>query len=137
MPAKLGAPLLAWDTLTLEQLWKVALPAGDGPGAASKDGKFEGISSVLYEYLDLCIDWDRVVLSAVDDQSGEDYIQLCTTAMFISNKMTRVRILPRQMCRDVQDAGAANYNYNLVTVFSYLLVLRICKAFFWVHTSDF
>ncbi|RPD65671.1 hypothetical protein L226DRAFT_501335 [Lentinus tigrinus ALCF2SS1-7] len=72
VPAKLGAPLLAWDTLTLEQLWKVALPAGDGAGAASKDGKFEGISSVLYEYLDLCIDWDRVVLSDAQDQGGED-----------------------------------------------------------------
>ena len=72
VPAKVGAPLLAWDTLTLEQLWKVALPAGDGPGAASKDGKFEGIASVLYEYLDLCIDWDRVVLSEAGDQGGED-----------------------------------------------------------------
>ncbi|KAI0711118.1 hypothetical protein C8T65DRAFT_647558 [Cerioporus squamosus] len=53
VPAKLGAPLLAWDTLTLEQLWK-------------------GIASVLYEYLDLCIDWDRVVLSDANNQGNED-----------------------------------------------------------------
>ena len=55
--------------------------------------------------------------------------------------MTKVGILPRQLCRDGQDAGAAkyNYNYNLVTVFLYLLALRI--RLFWVHTysstSDF
>ncbi|RDX54676.1 hypothetical protein OH76DRAFT_1340627 [Lentinus brumalis] len=72
VPAKLGAPLLAWDTLTLEQLWKVALPEGEGPGSASKDGKFEGIANVLYEYLDLCIDWERAVLSGAEDQGSED-----------------------------------------------------------------
>ncbi|OSD08181.1 hypothetical protein PYCCODRAFT_1430340 [Trametes coccinea BRFM310] len=63
IPARVGAPLLAWDTLTLEKLWKVALPDGDAPEARSKDGKFEGIVDVLYEFVDLCIDWDRVVLS--------------------------------------------------------------------------
>ncbi|KAI0711337.1 hypothetical protein C8Q76DRAFT_736182 [Earliella scabrosa] len=71
VPAKLGAPLLSWDTLTLEQLWKVALPAGEEPDAASKDGKFEGIVSVLYEYVDLCVDWERVVLSTADEQAAE------------------------------------------------------------------
>ncbi|KAI0746945.1 hypothetical protein C8Q80DRAFT_1178487 [Daedaleopsis nitida] len=71
VPAKLGAPLLAWDTLTLEQLWKVALPVGDGPDVASKDGKFEGIVSVLYDYLDFCVDWERVVLSTDGEQGGD------------------------------------------------------------------
>ena len=71
VPAKLGAPLLAWDTLTLEQLWKVQLPEGDGPKAVSKDGRFEGIVSVLYEYLDLCVDWERVVLSTAGEQGGD------------------------------------------------------------------
>ncbi|KAI8986749.1 hypothetical protein BD414DRAFT_486929 [Trametes punicea] len=63
VPARIGAPLLAWDTLTLEKLWKVALPEGDAPDARSKGGEFEGIVDVLYEFLDLCVDWDRVVLS--------------------------------------------------------------------------
>lgn len=71
VPAKLGAPLLAWDTLTLEQLWKVALPGEDGPDAASKDGRFEGIVGVLYEYLDFCVDWNRVVLSAAGEQATD------------------------------------------------------------------
>ncbi|KAI0360524.1 hypothetical protein OH77DRAFT_1445395 [Trametes cingulata] len=70
IPVKVGAPLLAWDTLTLEQLWKVALPEGDSPDAKSKDGKFEGIVNVLYEFLDLCVDWERVVLST--EQGGEE-----------------------------------------------------------------
>ncbi|EJF63816.1 hypothetical protein DICSQDRAFT_101872 [Dichomitus squalens LYAD-421 SS1] len=71
VPARLGAPLLAWDTLTLEQLWKVQLPEGDGPQTASKDGKFEGIVGVLYEFLDLCVDWERLVLSTAGEQGGE------------------------------------------------------------------
>ncbi|KAI0765370.1 hypothetical protein C8Q74DRAFT_1205117 [Fomes fomentarius] len=71
VPAKVGAPLLAWDTLTLERLWTVALPDGEQPEAASRDGKFEGVVGVLYEYLDLCVDWERAVLSAADAQSGE------------------------------------------------------------------
>ncbi|KAI1798063.1 hypothetical protein LXA43DRAFT_968515 [Ganoderma leucocontextum] len=72
VPAKLGAPLLAWDTLTLEQLWKVQLPPeGAGEGAKSTDGKFEGIVGVLYEYLDLCVDWERVVLLTKDEQGAD------------------------------------------------------------------
>ncbi|OJT02818.1 hypothetical protein TRAPUB_6674 [Trametes pubescens] len=70
VPAKIGAPLLAWDTLTLEELWKVALPESEAPDAKSADGKFEGIVTVLYEFLDLCTDWDRVVLSM--EQAGEE-----------------------------------------------------------------
>ncbi|KAI0646448.1 hypothetical protein C8Q79DRAFT_1111011 [Trametes meyenii] len=72
VPAKIGAPLLAWDTLTLEQLWKVTLPAGDTTEAKSPDGRFEGIVDVLYEFLDLCVDWDRVVLSTEQVGAGED-----------------------------------------------------------------
>ncbi|KAI0827090.1 hypothetical protein BC628DRAFT_1319185 [Trametes gibbosa] len=74
IPAKIGAPLLAWDTLTLEQLWKVTLPEGDAPDARSLDGTFEGIVGVLYEFLDLCVDWDRVVLS-VEQVEGSEEVQ--------------------------------------------------------------
>ncbi|PIL27645.1 hypothetical protein GSI_10797 [Ganoderma sinense ZZ0214-1] len=70
VPAKLGTPLLAWDTLTLAQLWKVKLPH-EGEGAKSQDGKFEGIVGVLYEYLDLCVDWERVVLATKDEQGTD------------------------------------------------------------------
>ncbi|KAF9475722.1 hypothetical protein BDN70DRAFT_883348 [Pholiota conissans] len=67
VPVKTGAPLVAWDGLTLEQLWEMELPA---EGGRSKDGKFEGVVDVLYEFLDLCVDWDRVVLS-LDDAPAE------------------------------------------------------------------
>ena len=63
VPVKLGAPLLAWDSLTLEQLWQVELPPD---GGTSTSGKFEGITKVLFEYLDLCVDWDRVVVPGID-----------------------------------------------------------------------
>ncbi|PPR08248.1 hypothetical protein CVT24_001290 [Panaeolus cyanescens] len=65
VPVKTGAPLLAWDGLTLEQLWEVKLPASEGE--KSPDGKFEGIVDVLFEYMDLCVEWDRVTLG--DDVS--------------------------------------------------------------------
>ncbi|KAK1217168.1 hypothetical protein PQX77_020176 [Marasmius sp. AFHP31] len=71
VPVKVGAPLIAWDTLTLEQLWDVELPPA--PTAVTKEGdeelqpprsttgKFEGIVQVLLEFLGLCIDWERVI----------------------------------------------------------------------------
>ncbi|KAJ3522891.1 hypothetical protein NMY22_g11691 [Coprinellus aureogranulatus] len=66
VPVKPGAPLLAWDSLTLEKLWEVDLPPDstdeEGKPKKSVSGKFEGIVKVLYEYLDLCVDWERVVL---------------------------------------------------------------------------
>ncbi|KAJ2915144.1 hypothetical protein MD484_g5279, partial [Candolleomyces efflorescens] len=96
VPVKPGAPLVAWDTLTLERLWEVELPPEDvssdnGDGGESnsdttddqkdkkkmkesKDGKFEGIVQVLFEYLDLCVDWDRVVVqgsSGSNEEQGE------------------------------------------------------------------
>jgi len=62
IPVKVGAPLVAWDCLTLEQLWKVKLPPTDSEGAVSPDGKFDGIVTVIFEFLDLCVDWKRLVL---------------------------------------------------------------------------
>jgi hypothetical protein len=47
----------------LEQLWKVELPDEDVERSTS--GKFEGIVDVLFEYLDLCVDWERVTLLAL------------------------------------------------------------------------
>lgn len=89
VPAKLGAPLLAWDSLTLEELWKVELPAADSEGASAAatamktaGGRYEGITGVLFEYLDLCVDWDRVVVpggcgSGDKADAGEDEKRTC------------------------------------------------------------
>lgn len=68
VPVKVGAPLVAWDALTLEQLWKVPLPKEED--TATDGGQFGGIVTVIYEYLDLCVDWDRTTISA--EQGGED-----------------------------------------------------------------
>jgi hypothetical protein len=66
VPVKPGAPLIAWDGLTLEKLWEVALPPEGtiGADAASNDvsSKFDGIVKVLGEYLELCIDWSRFLV---------------------------------------------------------------------------
>ncbi|KAJ3506631.1 hypothetical protein NLJ89_g6768 [Agrocybe chaxingu] len=61
VPVKVGAPLVAWDGLTLQQLWEVELPGTGGEKSAS--GKFEGVVNVLFEYLDLCMDWERVMVA--------------------------------------------------------------------------
>ena len=61
VPVKVGAPLVAWDTLTLEEMWKVPLPEAEPEVVAQS--KFGGIVNVLFEYLDMCVDWDRVVVS--------------------------------------------------------------------------
>lgn len=66
VPVKLGAPLLAWDSLTLEKLWEIELPA---EGAASASGKYEGVVNVLFEFLDLCIDWARLVVPDTGDDA--------------------------------------------------------------------
>lgn len=62
----LGAPLIAWDTLTLGHLWNVALPEVGG-AEFSGESEFQGIVTVLFEFLDLCIDWGRVSLSMKQD----------------------------------------------------------------------
>ncbi|KAJ7627699.1 hypothetical protein DFH06DRAFT_1227889 [Mycena polygramma] len=65
VPVKVGAPLVAWDALTLEELWKVPLPADDPEteSTTATQGKFGGIVNVFFEYLDMCVDWERVVVS--------------------------------------------------------------------------
>ncbi|KAF7300691.1 hypothetical protein HMN09_00954800 [Mycena chlorophos] len=67
VPVKVGAPLVAWDTLTLEELWKVSLPAEDIDYAKDPGGKFGGIVKVLFEYLDMCVEWERF---EVTDDTG-------------------------------------------------------------------
>jgi hypothetical protein len=59
VPVKTGSPLIAWDGLTLETMWKVELPPD---GGVSMSGKFEGIVKVIVEFLDMCIDWERFLV---------------------------------------------------------------------------
>lgn len=68
VPVKSGAPLVAWDGMTLAQLWEIALPVADG--ARSPGGKFEGVVDVVFEFVDLCIDWARVVVARPEDVNG-------------------------------------------------------------------
>jgi len=39
-----------------------------GEGGKSASGKFEGIVNVLYEYMDMCVDWPRII----DPVAGKD-----------------------------------------------------------------
>ncbi|KDN40202.1 hypothetical protein RSAG8_08265, partial [Rhizoctonia solani AG-8 WAC10335] len=55
--AKGNTPLVAWDTITLEQLHKIGKDKGGVDGEA-----FKGIVTCLFEYLSLCIDWDRITI---------------------------------------------------------------------------
>ncbi|KAI0032593.1 hypothetical protein K488DRAFT_78380 [Vararia minispora EC-137] len=68
IPVKPGAPLLAWDTLTLEALWAVPLPE---EGKPERSKKFDGIVGVLLEFLELCVDWDRVRRPKVTEEAEE------------------------------------------------------------------
>lgn len=50
VPVKTGCPMVAWNALTLEHLHKLQPDTTE----------LEGIVDVFYEFLDLCVDWDRV-----------------------------------------------------------------------------
>lgn len=79
LPARPGAPLIAWDTLTLKQMHKLRgeLPSGadttvNGRRDIHGGEQFQKAINVLYEYMDLCIDWERVRLEDVKDVKGEE-----------------------------------------------------------------
>jgi hypothetical protein len=67
VPVKVGAPLVAWDTLTLESIWKLELPT-DSRG---HKGKFECTVNVFLEFLDLCVDWERVEVGGKEIEPKE------------------------------------------------------------------
>lgn len=95
VPVKLGAPLVAWDALTLEQLWAVELPSEET--GKSSSGQFEGIVDVLYEFLDLCVDWSRVVIEGSasgtqDDKAAlKNSLQLMVVAAIRSKECAEVK----------------------------------------------
>ena len=56
VPAKTGAPLVAWDGTTVEELWEYGLP-GEGDGVM-----FGKVVAAIFEFLDMfVVDWERVV----------------------------------------------------------------------------
>ncbi|KAG6814691.1 hypothetical protein H0H93_009819, partial [Arthromyces matolae] len=74
VPAKADAPLLAWSTLTLKQLRKLELPDEaqvSSTLATDATRDFEGVVTTLCEYLDRCVDWERVVLPEDRSQHAE------------------------------------------------------------------
>lgn len=81
VPVKLGAPLVAWNTLTLDHLWEVPLPA---PGESEESTRFHGVVTVLFEFLDLCVDWERVVLSMKQDRDDASVTQGSTMGIQIN-----------------------------------------------------
>lgn len=70
LPALSGAPLLAWDTLTLKQI-------------QAKRDSHDGVMRILFEYLSLCVDWDRVTVGEDDDarkKAVRDALELVVAA---------------------------------------------------------
>lgn len=70
LPALAGAPLIAWNTLTLKQL-------------QTKTDKYEGVVRILFEYLSLCVDWERVTFGEGDEerqQAVKDAVELVVAA---------------------------------------------------------
>ncbi|KIO16808.1 hypothetical protein M407DRAFT_33539 [Tulasnella calospora MUT 4182] len=51
VPVKPGSPLVAWHTPTLAQL-----------GEIGKGGGVEGVVRILLEYVELCVDWERMLV---------------------------------------------------------------------------
>ncbi|KAK0446064.1 uncharacterized protein EV420DRAFT_1622609 [Desarmillaria tabescens] len=79
VPVKVGAPLLAWDALTLEELWKIELP----PEGCRKP------------FLDLCIDWER------SSEHDEDVKRNTLKAVF--DVTTRRQAVRSKGCKEVVD----------------------------------
>ncbi|KII91140.1 hypothetical protein PLICRDRAFT_696263 [Plicaturopsis crispa FD-325 SS-3] len=82
LPAKSGAPIVAWDCLTLDGhggLWEVEIPAeGEDQGERKGKGRrFEGVVDVVEEFVALCVDWDRVKLGV---QAQSEDIKAQTTS---------------------------------------------------------
>ena len=73
IPVKPGSPLIAWDTLTLEQLHRI----GKESGGIESD-KARGVANVIYEYLGLCVSWERMVIPG---KRGEEAHEVAATEM--------------------------------------------------------
>jgi hypothetical protein len=65
LPVEPGSPLVAWDSLTLDHLYKIG--ARDG----IEGEKWQRVVTILFEYVSLCVDWDRIVLPNPTAGSGQ------------------------------------------------------------------
>ncbi|KAG9127802.1 hypothetical protein FRC07_008994 [Ceratobasidium sp. 392] len=62
-----STPLVAWDTLTLEHMHMIGKEQGGIDSEA-----FKGIVTCLFEYLSLCVDWDRIIIpDEVKEQAND------------------------------------------------------------------
>lgn len=55
LPALAGTPLVAWNTLTLKQI-------------QAKHEKYDTIVRILFEYISLCVDWERVTVGDTKEE---------------------------------------------------------------------
>jgi len=85
LPAKPGSPLIAWNTLTLEELHKLELPDAEDQGGS----KFKGVVDVFCEYMELCIDWVRVKLEQNDAVQNDVAGQLTPSESIISSDIDK------------------------------------------------
>ncbi|KAG8879605.1 hypothetical protein FRB97_001569 [Tulasnella sp. 331] len=59
VPVKPGSPLISWDTLTLDHLHQMA-----------KEGRRStGVVRVIFEYVSLCVDWERVIIPEMEKEA--------------------------------------------------------------------
>ncbi|KZO98656.1 hypothetical protein CALVIDRAFT_548985 [Calocera viscosa TUFC12733] len=56
LPALPGCPLVAWDTLTLADMYKKV------PDDNVEPENWQGVVKILFEYLSMCVDWDRLIV---------------------------------------------------------------------------
>ncbi|KUJ15045.1 uncharacterized protein LY89DRAFT_720451 [Mollisia scopiformis] len=81
LPALAGAPLIAWNTLTLRQI-------------QAKRDKYDGIVRILFEYISLCVDWARVTVGeGVEDREKavRDALELVVASAAQSFDSKRVK----------------------------------------------
>lgn len=78
-PVRSGAPLLAWHTQTLAQLWGVRLPQEKGHAMnEDEEERFEGVVGAIAEFIGTCVDWERVRAlqnAGLNDEQKEDAVK--------------------------------------------------------------
>jgi hypothetical protein len=81
LPALAGAPLIAWNTLTINQIH-------------AKHDKYDGIVRILFEYISLCVDWARVTVGDGDEErkiAVRDALELVVAAAAQSHNSKQVK----------------------------------------------
>jgi hypothetical protein len=102
VPVKVGAPLVAWDGLTLDQLWKVELPKAENNDSSSSldedevktAQRFEGIARVISEFVGMCVEWPRVKVGESEEEKKKainDAIRILVGAAIRTKDSDKVR----------------------------------------------